>query len=86
MEKLVKMINTPPILVVCGTVLAVNNMFTSGMILTSLGILGSILNFGLDQHKENQDREERKELYDNVAKNIGTAIPLWTADKSGQVH
>ena len=86
MEKLGKLVGAPSVLIICGTVLSINGFFTSGMILISLGILGSIVGFSISYQKETIEREERKQLYENVAKTIGTSIPVWTGENSGQVH
>ena len=86
MEKNKSFVSSSSILVICGTVLAVNGYFATGITIAVLGVLGSIVSFSISYQQESIEREERKQLYENVAKTIGSSIPMWTNDNSGQIH
>ena len=70
MHNITKVFSFSSILAVCGTILTIYNHTTFGIVLVSLGILGSILRYSVEFQKETKEREEREKLYENIGKII----------------
>lgn len=68
MNNISKIFDFSSILAVCGTILTVYNHVNFGIILVTLGVLGSILKYSIEFQKETKDREEREKLYENIGK------------------
>jgi len=81
-NKVMKLLSTSSILVICGTFLAANNQITAGLIMVALGTLGSLFSFAMDIQKSNSEAEERKTLYENLQQTIGTSLLMGTSNES----
>lgn len=84
-----KILNVPSILIVCGTVLTIYGHSTFGIVMASLGIAGAIFGFAIDVHSENQEREEREKLYENIQTSlsaIGISFPGIQQDGNDIIH
>ncbi len=86
MGKVGKIISTSSVLVICGTVLAINGLSTWGLVIIGLGISGAIINSSISYNQDAQDRLERKQLYENVAQQLGNSISSWPSSSSDQIH
>ncbi len=89
MEKFLKTFNTPIVLIICGTVLAVHGQQTFAITLISLGVLGSIIGFSLKLQKENEEKELSQKMYDDIKSALGSTgikIPYVTSPGTDQVH
>ena len=89
MEKMVKLFNASLVLIACGTVLAVYNQQTFAIVLISLGIFGSVVNFSIQVQKEKEDKEEREKLLKGIKDTLsgtGINIPYVTSAETDQLH
>ena len=83
MNKISKVFEFSSILVLCGTILTIYNHAIFGIILVTLGILGSIVKFSLEFQKETREREEREKIYENIGKIISpSGLDLSTITKT----
>ena len=83
-----KIVSASSILVICGTALCFGGTFTFGVILTTLGILGSIIDYAMVIQKENQEKEEREKLYDGIKSSL-VQVPFLgsiVADEKDSIH
>ena len=89
MEKITKIFSASIVLIVCGTMLAIYNQQTFAIILMSLGIFGSVVNFSLQVQKDKEEKEEREKIYDDIKNSLaatGIKIPYVTSAEADQIH
>lgn len=89
MENFFKAFNIPAILIICGTVLAVNGLLSFAISLVSLGVLGSIALFSIKIQKENEEKEQLKKIYEDVKNALsrtGIEIPYGASTEKNQLH
>ena len=89
MEKFFNSMGASTVLIICGTILAVYSHQILSITLISLGVLGSIVKFSINIQKENQEKEERARLYEDIKKtvsSVGVNIPYVTSSGNDQVH
>ena len=88
MEKLLKAFGNSSIMIICGTILAVNELTTMGIVLLSAGGLGSVFNYAVEIQNQKEEKEEREKIYDSIKNTIATAglsVPF-LGNNSDQVH
>lgn len=89
MHNISKAFGFPSVLAICGTILTIYNHSVFGIVLVSLGVLGSILKYSIEFQKETKEREEREKLYENIGKAIiptGQSLSSVTQKISEALH
>ena len=89
MENFFKAFNIPAIMIICGTVLAVNNLITFGIALVSLGTAGAVASFSIKIQRENEEKEQLKSMYEDVKTALsktGIEIPYASSAEKSHLH
>lgn len=87
MEKIFKAFGNSSVMIICGTVLAINSLNTLGIILISLGVIGSVFHYALNIQREKEEKEEREKLYGDITKSLANAVNVpFLNNTSDQVH
>ena len=86
-NKFSKLMSSSSVLIICGTLLAIYQQTVFGIVLTSLGVIGSVFNFAIKIQKEKEEKEEREKLYEGIKNTLSSPLSFLTPGiQSDEIH